>query len=773
MDSHLNIPTVDISRVRKYSLADLDTIDFSTSDDLAIVVENLRNIISLELNIENFWNEENEQLLWQFVIDPESLILSCYFSDDKLFVTCDVPRVNVTELFWIIKAFPEKLYSSDYNTKLLFGTVKAPIFESLYSLFSHLYAPVFFKSQDWSKCIQTDYQNSLTEFLSELFHMNNELFGKVIFYVPEQVLHKDIITILDNKELLNQVEKAVMQWIWIFVTVLMKRNSDTAENRGPLEEIEFWELKHSDLKNILSQLDRDDVKLCIEALKSANLASYYKFIELKDNLLVEFNIAVSNIKFLSLLKDTCVLLRESAMTDIPSILPKLLDLTRIIWNNSSYYKDTIMSNLLGKVNNFVITVISCHVPLEEIFLSVHVTDLKNKLINVISCCKSWLEIFDYSEKVHKKFAPSTWSVEPISPLVNLFIHRCEEFIEICNYKEDFHCDAVLERYAQGLKCFEIVEHFQKIELKFQTLLADLSQSTPVALNVNKAEWYDYFKKFKVDISELYVAVSKLMSNKFENLNSIEEGIQILSLFQKFFEKQVVRHELRRCVKYLYELFFKEVNSVKKQLIDLDESSDLLYPSFGGRAFYASILPQRIKQLYKIINDSKSIWPLEYNEEVEEFYEQALGSIEEYKHTLFSQWCKTIPKEPYAWLSDLIIIKKENSEFFYINLNKDVLNTIYELFYWNKARVEIPQSIIHLHQKSDIFLKRIFRMVECVRSYNRIVSSLSSDEKMYFRNVLLSLEEDVKPAIIGLNWSAPQSKAIEALKLFTNRVKLVS
>ncbi|XP_035213415.1 uncharacterized protein LOC118187326 isoform X3 [Stegodyphus dumicola] len=71
----MDIPDFDISFVRRYSLADLDTIDFSTSDDYAIVVENLKSMITLGQNVETFWNEEHEQLLWQYVIDPESNLL--------------------------------------------------------------------------------------------------------------------------------------------------------------------------------------------------------------------------------------------------------------------------------------------------------------------------------------------------------------------------------------------------------------------------------------------------------------------------------------------------------------------------------------------------------------------------------------------------------------------------------------------------------------------------------------------------------------------------
>ncbi|GFU64662.1 dynein heavy chain 2, axonemal [Trichonephila clavipes] len=118
------------SLVRRYSLAEFDEIDFSTSDDFAIVVENLKNVITLEENIEESWTEEHEQIIWQFVIDPDSCILTSYFLEGSFVVECCIPKVRVHELFYIIKISPEKLVSSDYGSKLVYGTAKAPFFES-------------------------------------------------------------------------------------------------------------------------------------------------------------------------------------------------------------------------------------------------------------------------------------------------------------------------------------------------------------------------------------------------------------------------------------------------------------------------------------------------------------------------------------------------------------------------------------------------------------------------------------------------------------------
>ncbi|CAL1298115.1 unnamed protein product, partial [Larinioides sclopetarius] len=81
----------------------------------------------------------------------------------------------------------------------------------------------------------------------------------------------------------------VMKWIWLFMCVLMQRGNNSSEDSGPLEEIEFWELKCNDLKKVLYQLERDDVKICIEILKAAKLTSYFKFMEVSNQLQSQFD----------------------------------------------------------------------------------------------------------------------------------------------------------------------------------------------------------------------------------------------------------------------------------------------------------------------------------------------------------------------------------------------------------------------------------------------------------------------------------------------------
>lgn len=48
----------------------------------------------------------------------------------------------------------------------------------------------------------------------------------------------------------------------------------------------------------------------------------------------------------------------------------------------------------------------------------------------------------------------------------------------------------------------------------------------------------------------------------------------------------------------------------------------------------------------------------------------------------------------------------------------IINLIEELYYWEKTAVEIPHQAVKLHEKNEIYSRRILRAVHCTKSYNR-------------------------------------------------------
>ena len=68
------------------------------------------------------------------------------------------------------------------------------------------------------------------------------------------------------------------------------------------------------------------------------------------------------LKFLSTLRGPCTELSTSKPKDIPNLLPKLLNIIRVIWMNSEHYNTREkLTNLLRKVWNIYIYIYNIYI----------------------------------------------------------------------------------------------------------------------------------------------------------------------------------------------------------------------------------------------------------------------------------------------------------------------------------------------------------------------------------------------------------------------------
>jgi dynein heavy chain len=92
--------------------------------------------------------------------------------------------------------------------------------------------------------------------------------------------------------------------------------------------------------------------LVLELAKSSYLAPFQKLSQL---ILEGTNEAVDNLKFLENLTEPCELLSTATPKEIPAILPRILNVVRLIWRYSRFYSSAErLAGLLRKVSNEII-----------------------------------------------------------------------------------------------------------------------------------------------------------------------------------------------------------------------------------------------------------------------------------------------------------------------------------------------------------------------------------------------------------------------------------
>ena len=94
-----------------------------------------------------------------------------------------------------------------------------------------------------------------------------------------------------------------------------------------------------------------------------------------------------------MLKDPCHELADAKPSEIHKLLPRIINIIRIIWTNSEYYntRDRLTA-MFRKLSNEVIRRCCASINLDKIFDG-HILSSKKSLNECIECCNSWKDIY--------------------------------------------------------------------------------------------------------------------------------------------------------------------------------------------------------------------------------------------------------------------------------------------------------------------------------------------------------------------------------------------
>lgn len=246
-----------------------------------------------------------------------------------------------------------------------------------------------------------------------------------MLYVPEG--YKIVIEeAARQKDVVQRLELLLVHWTKQIKEVInTQHTSESTENSGPLEEIQFWRSRCDDLSGISDQINRSDVQTIIKVLEIAKSSFLEQFLRLS-HLIQEGTIeAKDNLKFLSTLSDHCKVLSQSEPKDILIILPKLLSCVRLIWANSKYYNTKErLTGLLRKISNEIIRRCCAKISLDDIFHG----DVQNSVLCIqdsINCGEMWKKIYKKNCQHIAKYTKGTWDFDQSSIFaqIDAYLHH--------------------------------------------------------------------------------------------------------------------------------------------------------------------------------------------------------------------------------------------------------------------------------------------------------------------------------------------------------------
>ncbi|KAJ3024564.1 UNVERIFIED_CONTAM: Dynein heavy chain 2, axonemal [Siphonaria sp. JEL0065] len=746
-----------------------------TGEDIMLVVSRFKNLVTLTGYTADLWTSDQDTAVIDFIQDVNirKLIL---FIDPERKVLCTQTSLpnNVKEIMYFIKEVPtaggegkesgvapSAINSRTFEKYFQYGTVTGEVMDSLLRMMQGVYVPMFMENKQWPESVRKDFRSQMHKFMAFLTDATFQVKGHTVLYVPnEDFVSPEVAA--KSKDVVQRLESLVIHWTrQIKEVVNNQHTSETTENSGPLEEIQFWRSRCDDLSGISEQLNRADLKKILSVLEFAKSSYLEQFLRLS-NLIKEGTMqAQDNLKFLSTLTDPCQTLASSEPKDIIIVLPKLLNCIRMIWANSKNYNTKErLTSLLRKVSSEIISRCCAKISLEEIFHGdVHAS--MTSLQDSINCGESWKTTYKRTVIHISKYSANPWDFDQSSIFaqIDAFVQRCRDLLEVCEGQIQFSRKITGGEKEPipifgGTKGPEIAKSLEDIEVAFERNLASLWNIRKFILDVKATRWHDDFNAFKQGVKDLEVMMQNTIISAFEGATTVDSSVELLEIFHHLAKREAIKRTVEKKTADVYSLFMQELNTVKVEFETHRKAPEILrsHPDFAGSAYWARSLLKRVQFSQASLAAAYYLPHTPLADEAKLQYEPVVSALEDYISKTHAEWVQNVDPNLAEKLEGTLMARRDK-DFLDMKFDHDLLRAFAEIHYWQKLKCDVPFYVQEIFSKREEL--RILRenVLLVVRDYNSILENLTKDEHALFKERIRFLDRKINPGLTNLTWAS--------------------
>ncbi|XP_074979886.1 dynein axonemal heavy chain 2 isoform X4 [Caretta caretta] len=732
---------------------------------------------------DDMWTEEHAATLDLFLKDVSKQLLVVYIDEFAgLKVEQTMPYQEQKQLTYFIRHENAEITAENFQKTVQFGTVRRPYIDSLMRILNSVFLPRLFRNTNWPESIKNEFFSEIYHFMTSLTDTRSKMKGRTVLYIPIEALTMKPEVVVKDKALVQRLETSMIHWTRQIKEVLRAQEAvESRESTGPLEEIEFWRNRCTDLSEISKQLCRQGVTH-IESILVLSKSSYVApFQRLARQIQDGSEQAQSNLRFLSILKEPFQELSTLRPRDIPDKLPHLISLVRIIWVNSPYYNTRErITALFRKMSSKIIQMCCQDISLDRIFEG-YVVSSRQSLHDCISCMNAWKDCYLYAAQMHNRLSGKGWVLDQTSIFaqVDAFVQRCKDLQEVCDCQQHF------ARWEDGkqtpLPCFfghrgpQMTRNLLEIEETFQKHLHTLRNMKGGILDVKNTFWHEDFNRFRSGVKDLEVMTQNLITSAFETVRDVERGVEIQDIFHHLSTREAIKRTFDKKAVDVYMLFNRELALVNKELSKKLPFLPAHMCHYAGLAHWLRALHRRIDRPLKCLSNAHFMPHIGTGEESFQAYQLLVQAMDEIERKTFQEWTQTLDKDSLKRLdTPLLILSTEKSGMLDINFDKDLLKLFVEIHYWERLLFEIPHYVVEVYDRKEDLRNLRENLLLVARDYNRIIAMLSPEERALFKERIRYLDRKIQPGLKKLHWSLKGASAtfISECRLHASKVQTI-
>ncbi|XP_053613118.1 dynein axonemal heavy chain 2 isoform X1 [Plodia interpunctella] len=738
-------------------------------EDLQFLIKSIIDMTTLYDLREEDWTQEAKQAIEDWILEPRALVLSIYFLSEKLRAISGIPIYPVYDLTYFLRA-PDYVFKVDtFHDDIVFGTFVDSVESNMIEVLENMYAPYFFAITTWPDSVKSEFCCSIHTFLAKLTDMYYKMLGLTVLYIPREGQHLSFEKASADRELVKRLEGVVVYWTHQIKSCLEDQAFVSSQNEllCPSDEYDFWIYRHENLNAVRYQLKNPAVRHITKILVTTHSTFIHQFQSLCDEINQKIVEATSNIEYLQVIKHPCAVLECVVDPDeIAKHIPQIINLFRFIWTESPYYNsEHRITNLFKALSNQIIILCKAYINLEDLFEG-STKKAMGEFTKCIECCKKYREIYDLMVEAHNEKKPDSWVLDTgsIFNYIDSFVQRCFDMLDVCNCMIIFgrmdEMEVISKPLFSGARGDQFEEKCSSIEHMFQDALRNVRQVSSTILDVQAPSWYDDVLQFRTVVKDIEIIIENLVESVFEGVNHVEEAVVALYSLNNYSKRKSLRRIFKRKTAEVWAMFSDKVQETKKDLVSCRNMYPADLPSFAGRAVVLRMRKNRLMYLKKVMTDA-SVWllPCSNSEDVIMHVNRLVGAIDLAIRDLFVSWTHNFDERCGAGLNKTLMRRSAvNPGLLECNIDVNILDLCKESGHWEGLGIDIPMHASQVYVKSKNVLFVYESVLAVVKGYNKILDSLSDEERLLFKPLTSACEKKVQPGIFKLTWTSTMSDA---------------
>merc|ERR1711871_1877368 len=365
--------------------------------------------------------------------------------------------------------------------------------------------------------------------------------------------------------------------------------------------------------------------------------------------------------------------------------------------------------------------------------------------------------FAYKETANAECPSNPWRVQNSSLFMRLdnFLDRCHDVLDLVQTIEQFYrLEKIDVGGTKGKQLsgtvFQIFQEFQAVVTHFQQMDYDLMDVDAINFNVD-------FEQFKSTVEELEKRLGSLLTEGFEDSNSLIGRFKLLDSFYDLLKRPIIEDELEK----RYITIVHQVSS------DLRASQELFLtyrddppipsnlPPFSGAISWCRGIRDRIKKpIQKMKKLHKNIMEREEAKETAKLHENLVESLDEYILQKIGEWSRDVETSSQGKLKLPLLRRGRESGLLVVNFDKELIRLLREVKYFLLLQLPIPESAGKIYESDAVFRAQRGKLEMVTGTYNTMMTELLPVEKPLVQGYIDKIDNTVLRGIKDMNWKSP-------------------